>query len=293
VTEIVHTRLDVPGGTLAALRATPDHPRGVVIALHGGSYEAAYWHHPAAPDASLLTLGALLGFDIVALDRAGHAGSVEDFPDGLPMAAQLDQIFALAGTLGAARGLPVFLIGHSLGASLALMAAADPRAEQLAGAEGAGVPVRFPPEQDAGIRAGIAATRAAGKAFMAPMSRDMTRAMYFAADDSFDPAVLDDDPARRRAAVIEIVDVVEMPQRIAAIAAGIRIPVRWTFAGEERSSLVTPEIVAEAEGWTAGNPGTRIIVHHGSGHNISLHRSGRAYHLAALAFFEEQRAARR
>ena len=57
---------------LSALESKPEGvPRATVIALHGGGYSAAYWDSPLDPEASLLTLGADLGYHVIALDRPG------------------------------------------------------------------------------------------------------------------------------------------------------------------------------------------------------------------------------
>lgn len=287
---VTRSVVDFEGGRLSMLRASAVDPRGLVIALHGGGHDARYWHHPAAPDASLLTLGAALGFDVVAIDRPGHNGSLPDFPAGLSLPGQIDLLFALIDHLTVERRMPVFLIGHSLGGTLSLIAAADSRGQGLAGIEVGGVPIRFTPEQEQGIRAGLAATRAAGETLMPDMGPDGLRAMFFGPDGSFDPAVIDDDPMPHRSVVLEIEELLDVPPQLPDIAARIACPVRWTFAELERSSVVTPETPAEASRWLTASIEPRPYVCLGSGHNMSLHHVGRAYHLGALAFFEEMRA---
>lgn len=272
------------------LRASAVDPRGLVIALHGGGHDARYWHHPAAPDASLLTLGAALGFDVVAIDRPGHNESLADFPAGLSLNSQIDLLFTLIDRLTAERMMPVFLIGHSLGGTLSLIAGADPRGHGLAGIEAGGVPIRFSPEQDEAIRAGLAATRAEDETLMPDMGPDGLRAMFFGPDGSFDSAVIDDDPMPHRSVVLEIEELLGIPPQLPDIAARIACPVRWTFAEMERASVVTPETPAQAGQWLTASIEARSHVCLGSGHNMSLHHVGRAYHLGALAFFEEMRA---
>ncbi|MDO7834797.1 alpha/beta fold hydrolase [Sphingobium sp. HBC34] len=290
---VERTTVMVPGGTLSAFRATAPNPRGLIIALHGGGHDAHYWHHPAAPDASLPILGAALGFDVVILDRAGHGDSIASFPAGLSMAAQVEQIFALADDLGSARGLPVFLIGHSLGATLSLIVAADARAHKIQAVELSGVPVRYHEGQDKQILDVLNQLQAAGEDRMPCLDPQALRMMFFGADGTFDPIVLSDDPADHRSVVAEIVDVIDFPRHVEATARAVRIPVRWCFAAQEASSRVDDAVLATVGDWTRDNPDTRIIVQADCGHNISLHRVGRAYHLAALAFFEEMRVTRK
>src|SRR5690242_7029826 len=50
-------------------------PRGTLVALHGGGMNASYFHGSAAPELSLLRLGASLGWNVLALDRPGYGAS--------------------------------------------------------------------------------------------------------------------------------------------------------------------------------------------------------------------------
>lgn len=56
-------------GPIAGPRTTH---RGVIAALHGGTYDSAYYD---SGPGSLLQLGALLGYPVIALDRPGYGAT--------------------------------------------------------------------------------------------------------------------------------------------------------------------------------------------------------------------------
>jgi hypothetical protein len=77
------------------------------------------------------------------------------------------------------------------------------------------------------------------------------------------------------------------PQRFPAIAAAIRVPVRISIADHERWWVAGAEAMAELRGLFKLSPRVDVAVQPHAGHNISLGRSARAYHLKVLAFAEE------
>ncbi len=69
---------------LSARRAADGAARATVVALHGGGMSAGYFDGQAHPDLSLLTLGARLGFTVLAVDRPGYGLSAGSCPAGRP-----------------------------------------------------------------------------------------------------------------------------------------------------------------------------------------------------------------
>ncbi|MGF7237344.1 MAG: alpha/beta hydrolase, partial [Frankia sp.] len=80
---------------LSGLLAQPaDRPaRATILALHGGSMRAAYFHGKADPSLSLLTRGASLGFTVLALDRPRDRASRRAVAPGLDLAAPADLLW--------------------------------------------------------------------------------------------------------------------------------------------------------------------------------------------------------
>jgi hypothetical protein len=69
----------------------------------------------------------------------------------------------------------------------------------------------------------------------------------------------------------------------------IQVPVQYTMPEFEQSSETGAAILDAARGYLTSS--RRVLTHlqAGAGHNISLHKVARAYHLRSLAFFDECR----
>ena len=286
--EIEQGQITVEGFPLFALRGRAKDPSALVLALHGGGYDANYWHHPVVPDASLLHLGSMLGFDVVAVDRPGNARSRDPAPDGMALADQIEFLFELLEHTRDGRDIPVFLIGHSLGGIVALKMAADPRAQKISGIEVAGVPLAFEPERVTAMKAALAALRDEGTAVVPDMGPDSRAAMFYGSAGTFDPAVVAYGPTEHAAPVSEVEEVLDWLTGLDAVCSRVSLPVNWTFASEEGASVYDRDASpARVSGLFAHNPELTIKTQQATGHNVSLHHVGRAYHLRALAYFEE------
>ncbi|MBW8827142.1 MAG: alpha/beta fold hydrolase [Acidobacteria bacterium] len=243
----------------------------------------SYWDHPLDPSASLMELGTSLGYRVVAPDRPGYGASHGLVGDDVRIATQVPVLFDLidrvreTGPIGAG----VFLVGHSMGAILAVHMAASERGADLLGMEICGLPFQF--------REGAFDRDALARADFLPMSTvEGHRNLFYGPDGTFDPAVLQADAEMSRPVpAAEIIDAVDCGIDMATLAPRVTIPVQYTIAEFERSSVASPEILARASALFTSAP--RVVPHWqvGSGHNISLHRVARAYHLRALAFFDE------
>jgi pimeloyl-ACP methyl ester carboxylesterase len=281
---------DLDAVTLSGLEATPDEsPRATIVALHGGGYSAGYFDHPVEPSSSLLTLGALLGYRVVAIDRPGYGTSEGLVGVDVRVARQVPLLFELIDELDrrGPTGAGCFLVGHSMGSIVAIHMAASPRGAELLGLEVSGVPLRFPADflltED---------NLANGPDYMPASTIEQRRGLFYGPDGSFDPAALAADVrVSRPVPAAEIIDAVRCGGDMPALAATVTIPVQFTRAAHEASSLGGREVLGAAEAmFTASH---RFVGHwqEGAGHNIGLHKVARAYHLRILAFFEEVLAA--
>ena len=116
------TLIDIPLGTIAALRSTAGTNAPRVLALHGWLDNAASFVPMAAH---------LSGIDLVAVDLPGHGRSVHLPPGAIyTFETALHHVLDIADALGWER---FNLLGHSMGAGIAsLVAAACPqRVERL------------------------------------------------------------------------------------------------------------------------------------------------------------------
>ncbi|WP_424858128.1 alpha/beta hydrolase [Streptomyces sp. SAI-170] len=269
-------RITVPAGTvtLSGLQSEPSHspPRALIVALHGGGMSAGYFDGQAHPDLSLLSLGAHLGYRVVALDRPGYGGSAAQLPHGRPLAEQAADVAAAVRQLACegAVGGGVLLLGHSFGGKLALLLAAEQAPEGLLGLDvsGCGTRLAVPPEQ---VRQGGGVRRLN----WGPLS------LYPSGTFQASAAVVAPMPQREA-------DSVGGWERLSTqVLPRVRVPVRLTFAEHEAWWRHGDEDVAEVVGRLSGAP--RVVVDRlpGAGHNISLGWAARTYHLRALAFVEE------
>ena len=62
---VEHISLETSELPLSGLRCLPEtqNPVGLIIALHGGSYTAGYWHAESLPESSLLRETSIISGD--------------------------------------------------------------------------------------------------------------------------------------------------------------------------------------------------------------------------------------
>ncbi|MEU7206335.1 alpha/beta fold hydrolase [Streptomyces sp. NPDC045470] len=262
------------GVRLSGLHCAPvsGPPRAMVVALHGAGMRAGYFHGPAHPGLSLLTLGAELGFSVLALDRPGYGLSAAAFPDGLSLP---EQSAVLRSALDAIRrryttGAGVFLLAHSFGGKLALTHAAEHPADGLLGVDVSGCGHRYAPGAEKALRGRDG--RAAWQFHWGPLR------LYPARTHTTSRDLVTPMPAR------ETADALSWPEAFLRLAPRIRVPVRLTFAEHERWWCHDARAVDEIRGALAGAP-VQVERQPDAGHNLSLGWAARTYHLRALDGF--------
>ncbi|MEH0417670.1 alpha/beta hydrolase [Streptomyces sp. B21-083] len=277
VSDVREIVLDAGHTQLSALLTQPRDtpPRAVVVALHGGGMRAGYFHGEAHPSLSLLTLGARLGFTVLAVDRPGYGLSAAALPQGEDLAEQADTLHAALGDFTAehSTGAGLFLVAHSYGGKVALATAArDAEAGgRLLGLDVSGISHRCAID----VRAlGGFHGRRTTRLHWGPLQ------LYPPGTFRLAERLVTAMPVREEA------EAVRRPDSFAAFAARVRVPVRFTYAEFERWWLHDEATLKEMAGLLAAS---RVVVDHlpRAGHNISLGWAARAYHLRALAFLEE------
>ncbi|MGI5379712.1 alpha/beta hydrolase [Streptomyces sp. CA-251387] len=268
--------LDGAGVTLSGLFAEPAHgaPRAVVAALHGGGMRAGYFDSRVHPDLSLLTLGARLGFTVLALDRPGYGLSATRLPDGQTLT---DQVVTVSSALAAfaerhPTGAGVLLLGHSFGGKLALRLAAEDAVADLLAVDVSGCGHRFAVDPDTvHQRPGMSQVRLN----WGPLSL-------------YPPGTFEAAGALAGALPrLEAKDARDWPRMCDALLPRIKVPVRLTFAEHEAWWRQTDDDLADLAALLSAAPCARVERLPDAGHNISLGRTARAYHLRVLAFLEE------
>lgn len=268
------TIVNADGVPLSGILALPKRvpPRAMVVALHGGGVNARYFHGSAHPDVSLLTLGAKLGFSVLALDRPGYGRFADRFPQGQTLA---EQTLILRTAIKELRTQPeagagIFLLAHSFGGKLALSAAADDR--ELLGLDISGLGHRYATDTaDLGT----------------PHERTSWKRNWGSLG-LYPPGTFQSSgPMVNPMPIGEVTDAKEWPCVFGSVAKHIRIPVRLTFAEHEFWWRHDDQSLEELTSSLTNAP--RVVVNHqpAAGHNISLGWAARPYHLRALAFLED------
>lgn len=268
--------LDADGIPLSALLSEPADgtaPRATVVALHGGGMSAGYYDGQAHPDLSLLTLGARLGYAVLALDRPGYGASAPHLPEGQPL---LDQVHTVRAALADAQARyvpgPLFLLAHSFGGKLALALAAGAGPGTLHGLDISGCGHR------SAAPAALLARRNGGG-----LRRLNWGPLRLYPVDTFRliGGVVTTMPPR------EVDSVGEWGTLSTSLLPRVRVPVRLTFAEHEAWWHQSDADLADLAALLSSSP--RVVVDRlpRAGHNISLGHTARPYHLRALAFLDE------
>ena len=277
------TTIDAGPLTLSArVRRPNQQARGVIVALHGGTYDSGYYDTGAD---SLLDLAATLGYLVVAVDRPGYGATHGADPELLTFGAQttvLSQALLRVWTdIGQGAGL--VLIGHSIGGMLALRVAATRPAVPLRGVEVSGMGELWQP----GLRE-MWGSLIGDAAEVAVPTEAHNQVMYGPAG-SFDPA----QQARfnvlaKPMPMPELIDVVGWSSRLPAVAGAIGVPVSATLA-EHDHIWRSDEAAREAlRSHFTASPSARVELFPGAGHSIELHLAAPDYQRRQLAFADER-----
>ena len=268
----------VDGLPMSGLFAEAAEPRAVIVALHGGASSAAYFDCPGHPELSLLALGAATGFTVIALDRPGY-GTSAPYADMMWNPARRVEL-AYAATdamLGSRpRGAGVFLLAHSNGCELALRMAADQRDHHLLGLELAGTGLRKYPAAAEILSQATPSHRPAG-----------LRELIWAPEELYPPDVINTVGSAGAPPQEAEISTHWATRDFPALAADVRVPVRFTAAEHERVWDSTPEALADIAALFTASPGVEIHRQRNAGHNLSLGLSAGQYHAGVLAFAEQ------
>lgn len=307
---------DVDGIPMSALIAEAPcrtGPRAVIVALHGGAAKPAYFDAPNRPRLSLLRTGAALGFTVIALDRPGYGSSAAYADRMTSVGRRVDLAYAAIGQLlqGRSRGAGVFLLGHSMGCSLAVQMAADDRGAGLLGLEIAGIGRQYQPSALAALGArmrsatadrtanrtasatadGTASSTTDGTARGTAEGTEQAGTGSAIADMVWGPAHLYPPDAASGlyspGPGYEGDEVRRWPGEFPGLAAQVRIPVRYSLGDHERVWRSGAAALADVAALFTASPRVVTAEQAGASHNISVGVSALAYHLKVLSFAEE------
>lgn len=113
--------------------------------------------------------------------------------------------------------------------------------------------------------------------------------MLFGPPETWDEVALAfDRVCGRPMPVAEYRDGLAAPSTWSRLLPTIAAPVRFGLAEFETMQATGWDVLSEVKALLTGNDRSVVHLQRGSGHNVSSHRVARAYHMAALAFFEQQ-----
>ncbi|MET7770864.1 alpha/beta hydrolase [Nocardia sp. NPDC005366] len=283
----------VGGLTLSAVAGEPSGEcRGALLALHGGGARAAYWDSPVSSADSLVRLASELGWRVLAPDRPGYGASYGIGLDTGAQAELVEQVVAtwLESEAAAIPETPVVVVGHSLGAIVALRVAARARIGGLAGVAVGGVPLLYTKQQTLGLRSAI--TDGVHLRHERPLeARKVSPGDWYGPAGSFDERILEfrgDLVSSTPSA--EFVDARDAPDLLPRLMRDISVPVQWAVAEHELTTAPSGELLTAAQSHLRRAASVDYVTVRGSGHNLSLGGRARSYHLRVLAFAEAARA---
>lgn len=269
----------VPMSALVAEPENPEHPKAIILAIHGGGTTAVYFDCPGHPSLSLLRQGAALGFTVVALDRPGY-GSSAPYPEAMAEPEQRVHLAygAVDRILGQrSRGAGLFVMGHSGGCELAMRMAADERGANLLGIELAGTGRHYHPAAREMLKTATRERRPAG-----------LRELLWHPEKLYPPELLTGITVSPTAPAYEDQMVSNWArQDFPALAPAVRVPVQFSIAEYESVWQTDTSALTEIAALFSGAPRFTVYKQREAGHNLSLAYTAAAYHLKVLSFAEE------
>ena len=254
-------------------------PYPLIIALHGGTYSSAYFDLPGY---SLLDTAEALDLPVLAIDRPGYGGC-PPLPAGEnTLRGNADFLAKALRTAwdehgGAARG--VFLIGHSIGAGIAMMIAAQALDWPLLGLAISGVGLRTP-DQSRDAWAALPNTP------FIELPAVIKDEVMFGPQGSFGP----DMPAASHAADApvprtEILDIVTTWRHdVADVASRIKAPLHYRQAEHDRLWIVDEGEVRDFAAALSASARVDAAMLRNTGHCIDYHTLGLSLQVQQLGF---------
>ncbi|UXA05331.1 alpha/beta hydrolase [Mycobacterium sp. SMC-2] len=253
----------------------------LLVCLHGGGYDNRYFD---APRCSLLCQASAAAFGVVSLSRPGYPAD-DDSARRQPSFSQAAEIIADVVThiwdqLG--EGRPgIVLIGHSIGAAIAIHVAAKKVSWPLIGLAISSVCDSLAPvvvELIGQLPTDVALS----------MPGDLIRPLFYGPDWTLNTTTLADVadlPVSTPSA-----DLVELntswADDLPKVASRVEVPLHYVLAEFDGLWETSAERVATIAGLFSRAPFVEASFWRGVGHNIEHHRLGEAYGRAVLAFAE-------
>lgn len=266
-------------GLWARAERAPEDNKPVILAIHGGTYTAQYFH---VPGCSLMERALAQGFDVIAIDRPGYGGS-KALPDAADLIqknadALLPRIPALLEAFGRA-GAPVFMIGHSIGGAITISIAAAQPDWALTGIAVSGVGLQTPPES------AMAYAQFPDTYFVDLPTPMKDQLMFGPAETLATDMPEASHMANTHCPLNELKDITGGWQdRLRGLCATVTVPVQTKQGAHEALWLMDGTLVEDFGACFTAAPRVDVGVVADAGHCIDFHKAGAAFQDAQLAF---------
>lgn len=250
----------------------------VLVAIHGGGYSSHYWRFESMGEATLAHIGPAEGLTVVAVNRPGTG--LDDVPV-TTFDQQADLIIRtvagllagpLAGTDSAPRDRrPVVLVGHSIGAALScLIAAEHSNRINVVGIDVSGFATRF----RTGDSLATLQTVAGSPEPVTVGDRERTE-LFFGESGTWDQGVAaEDNAAACPAEPLDLGEILKFPGMLATVASQIDVPVNYSLGGSDILYAVDDDSVDLVRAGFTASPAFAGHLYEQLGHCIHLHRRG-------------------
>jgi pimeloyl-ACP methyl ester carboxylesterase len=264
------------GGISTELQA---QRRPLIVALHGGSYTSAYFD---VPGHSLLDLASANSIDVIALDRPCY-GRSDPLPEEEVSFRRNSEILTTAiarlWDKHGAKYSGVVLIGHSMGAAIAMYIAAGELDWPLLGISLSGIHDTAPPI----VRSAWDSMPPGQPVVFSPEQRRM---FFYGPDWTIEPGIVE--RAEVSASPIPLAELQEVvgswPESAADVAARIFVPVQYVAFEFESLWTIDSQTVNDFGGHFTAAPYVSAEIMAGTGHDVDHHRLGQAFQLRQFAF---------
>lgn len=258
-------------------------PKALIFAIHGGSYTSHYFGFASLAGATLCDLAPPLGYAVLAIDRPGYGAAAERTMNFDAQATLLAVTIREAASRFGAGGAGVFLVGHSIGAMLAMLIAAHENAGDLLGLDLSGAGIVYRAEALAGLKAYTSLADPP----RAP-NREARRARMFGPSWTRSEAAVEEDFATAPLSQPqEIREALGWGERMPSVAARIALPVNFVVGEYDALWEASPDAIARIGAAFTAAPRVEVRAQLDAGHCNHLHHAGRACTLRTLAFFDE------
>ena len=263
------------------LPATNGDPRALLVAIHGGTYTSKYFDTPSS---SLLDFCASLGYSILALDRPGYGSAASVPVEQLSFddqASVLRRAFEVIWNDYGQRSAGMFVIGHSIGAMIALLAVVDSH-EHLLGMNMTGAGGLYNEQTKVAFASLVTdAPTVMMDIAIKVMAMYGPEWSYLKEQAQYDPER--DVPTAAR----ELGEAQTWGARMPQVAARVRFPIQFIVPEYDHIWRADAEALGPVAAMFSSAPFVDVGVQRMAGHSAELHILARAFYLKILSFVEE------